>query len=55
MPIQLPSDLPVTFFGAAPGLAAGIFQVNFIAPQQSLINVNAGVGSSTAPFSVIVQ
>jgi uncharacterized protein (TIGR03437 family) len=55
MSIQLPADLSITFFGSAPGLAAGIFQVNFVAPPQSLINVNAGTGNNTAPFSVIVQ
>ncbi|HEX6897490.1 MAG TPA: SBBP repeat-containing protein [Bryobacteraceae bacterium] len=31
--------LPVTFAGAAPQMAAGIFQVNFAAPPQSLSNI----------------
>ena len=47
--------LPITFAGAAPGLAAGIFQVNFIAPQQSLINVNLLMGNAGARFNVWVQ
>jgi uncharacterized protein (TIGR03437 family) len=38
-------NLPVTFAGAAPGLAAGIFQVNFVAPQQSVMNANLIVGN----------
>jgi uncharacterized protein (TIGR03437 family) len=37
--------LPVSFAGAAPGLAAGIFQVNFVAPQQSLMNVDLILGT----------
>jgi uncharacterized protein (TIGR03437 family) len=48
--------LPVTFAGAAPGLAAGIFQVNFVAPRQSLRTVNLTVGGGFgAQFSVFVQ
>jgi len=50
-----PTILPITFAGAAPGLAAGIFQVNFIAPQQSLMNVNLLMGNAGAPFNVWVQ
>src|ERR1700693_469970 len=50
-----PTILPITFAGAAPGLAAGIFQVNFIAPQQSLMNVNLLMGHSGVPFNVWVQ
>ena len=64
MPIQIewigndannPTLLPVTFAGAAPGLAAGIFQVNFAAPPQSLTNANLIMGTSSAPFNVFVQ
>jgi uncharacterized protein (TIGR03437 family) len=63
MPIQLqwltsdpnnPTILPVTFAGAAPGLAAGIFQVNFVSPQQSLMNVNLLMGNASVPFNVWV-
>ena len=64
MPIQLewfandpnsPTVLPIAFAGAAPGLAAGIFQVNFIAPQQSLMNVNLVMGNASAQFNVWAQ
>jgi uncharacterized protein (TIGR03437 family) len=61
MPIQLEwfnnnnTILPVTFAGAAPSLAAGIFQVNFVAPQQSLMNVKLLMGTSSAQFNVFVQ
>ena len=47
--------LPVTFAGAAPGLAAGIFQVNFVAPRQSLVNVALMMGTSSAPFNIFVR
>ena len=40
--------LTVTFAGAAPGLAAGIFQVNFIAPPQTLMNVDLEVQDSVS-------
>ncbi len=51
-----PMILPVTFAGAAPGLVAGIFQVNFIAPKQSLMNVDLVVGSGTRTlFNVWVR
>ncbi|MDP8979264.1 MAG: SBBP repeat-containing protein [Acidobacteriota bacterium] len=39
--------LPVTFAGSAAGLVAGIFQINFIAPQKSVMNVDLLVGSTT--------
>jgi uncharacterized protein (TIGR03437 family) len=64
LPIQLewlandpnsPIVLPIAFAGAAPGLAAGIFQVNFIAPQQSLMNVNLVTGNAGARFNVWAQ
>lgn len=64
MPIQIewiadnpnnPTTLPVTSAGAALGLAAGIFQVNFVAPPQSLTNVNLVMGTSSARFNVFVQ
>ena len=64
LPIQLewlandpnsPIVLPIAFAGAAPGLAAGIFQVNFIAPQQSLMNVNLVTGNAGARFNVWTQ
>ncbi len=47
--------LPVTFAGAAPGLAAGIFQVNFTAPQQTLMNVNLSFAQNVVLFNVWVQ
>ena len=46
------TTLPITYAGAAPGLAAGIFQVNFIAPQQSLAAVNVLQGTS---FGVLIS
>jgi uncharacterized protein (TIGR03437 family) len=61
MPIQIQSFdnqitmLPVTFAGAALGLAAGIFQVNFVAPQQRAMNVSLSMGNTGVPFSVWVQ
>jgi uncharacterized protein (TIGR03437 family) len=45
----------VNFAGAAPGLAAGILQVNFVAPQQTTTNVSVRVGQSFALFSVAIQ
>jgi uncharacterized protein (TIGR03437 family) len=50
-----PTILPVTFAGAAWGLAAGIFQVNFVAPQQSVMNVDLSTGNTGTQFSVWVQ
>jgi uncharacterized protein (TIGR03437 family) len=68
IPVQLewsgnnvnPTVLPVTFAGAAPGLAAGILQVNFVAPQQSLMTVNLVLGNTnvqynTTQFNVAVK
>ena len=61
MPIQLrsfdnnPTILPVTFAGTALGLAAGIFQVNFVAPQQSLANVGLIMGNTSTLFNVTVK
>lgn len=50
-----PTILPVTFAGAAPGLAAGILQVNFVAPQQSLMNVDPIMGTTSTQLNVFVQ
>jgi len=62
-PIQLrwvidfnnPTILPITFAGAAPGLAAGIFQVNFAAPAQTLMDVQLVMGNYSTQFDVFVQ
>ena len=48
-------SLQITFDGAAPEEAAGIFQVNFVAPQQSLMNVVLVSGNSSAQFNIWVQ
>jgi uncharacterized protein (TIGR03437 family) len=53
-----PPSLLVTFAGAAPGLAAGIFQVNFVA--QNVSSVQLTIGNPNAPiafteFNVSVQ
>lgn len=45
----------ISFAGAAPGLAAGIFQINFAAPQQSLMSVYLFMGNDAVPFNVFVQ
>ena len=45
----------VTFAAAAAGLAAGVVQVNFVAPQQSTGNVALSAGNSFAYFPVAVQ
>jgi uncharacterized protein (TIGR03437 family) len=50
-----PNTLDVTFAGAAPGLAAGIFQINFVAPQQSMMSLNLVMGQAIAQFNVSVQ
>jgi uncharacterized protein (TIGR03437 family) len=50
-----PTIPPITFSGAAPGLAAGIFQVNFIAPQESLRGVSLFVGNDGTRFDLFVQ
>ena len=64
MPIQLrwfandPNNamaLPVTFAGAASNLAAGILQVNFVAPRQSLMNVRLIMGNASTQFNVWVE
>ena len=43
--------LAMTFAGAAPGLAAGIFQVNLVAPQQTLMDAQFLVSSGNQQFS----
>jgi uncharacterized protein (TIGR03437 family) len=45
----------VTFAAAAAGLAAGVVQVNFVAPQQSTNNVEVSVSNSFSYFDVAVQ
>ena len=59
MPVQLGTNsgntLPITFAGAAPGLVAGIFQINFIAPQQTVMNVNLNVAGNATLFNLFVQ
>jgi uncharacterized protein (TIGR03437 family) len=47
--------LTVTYAGAAPGLAAGIFQINFVAPSQSLSGVTLTVGTYSARFDISVH
>ncbi len=47
--------LQVTFAGTAPGLAAGIFQINFVAPQQSLMNAYVQLPIASARLSVFVH
>lgn len=52
----LAAQLATTFAGSAPGLAAGILQVNFAAPTGSLSNVYVVVGGvRTAQFNISVQ
>jgi uncharacterized protein (TIGR03437 family) len=53
-PVQI-NGATVVFAGAAPGLATGIFQVNFIAPLQTLNNVSVTVGNASARLSAYVQ
>ncbi len=60
MPIQLDSIdgtpiYSVSFAGAAPGLAAGIFQINFVPPQQNLVSIGLQVGEGIGNFNVFVQ
>jgi uncharacterized protein (TIGR03437 family) len=50
-----PTFLPITCASSAPGLVAGIFQVNFMTPAQSVITLDLMVGTSIAQFSVFVQ
>jgi uncharacterized protein (TIGR03437 family) len=52
---NVPTIVPVTFAGAAPGLVAGIFQVNFVAPQESVMNINLITGFNGAQFNVAVK
>jgi uncharacterized protein (TIGR03437 family) len=56
-PENNPTYLPVSYAGAAPGLAAGIFQVNFTAPQQSSMDMSLilGNGNTSTQFSVSIQ
>ena len=56
-PDNNPPYLPVAYAGAAPGLAAGIFQVNFTAPQQSSMDVSLilGNGNTSTQFSVSIK
>ncbi len=49
------SALAVTFAGAAPGQAAGIFQINFVAPQSSLMTLSLFVGQAGARFDAFVR
>jgi uncharacterized protein (TIGR03437 family) len=46
---------PIAFAGSAPGLAAGILQINFIAPQQSLMDAYLYMGNISARFNISVQ
>ncbi|HEV2688805.1 MAG TPA: hypothetical protein VGV35_09630, partial [Bryobacteraceae bacterium] len=48
-------SLAIPFAGAAPGLAAGIFQINFIAPQAGVSFLDFTVGQARSTFSVVVQ
>jgi uncharacterized protein (TIGR03437 family) len=53
---QPPTFLPVTYAGAAYGLAAGIYQINFIAPPQTVQPLNLVVGNNAvATFNVFVS
>jgi len=45
----------VSFAGAAPGLAAGIFQINFVPPEQTSGSVQLQVGQGLGNFNVFVQ
>jgi uncharacterized protein (TIGR03437 family) len=44
-------DYPVTYSGPAPGLAAGVVQVNFIAPQQSDPNAYVQAGQDAPNYT----
>jgi hypothetical protein len=46
---------PVTFAAAAEGLAAGIFQVNFVAPEQSATGLTLISGQDRATFNIAVR
>jgi uncharacterized protein (TIGR03437 family) len=56
-PENTPPMLTVNFAGAAPGLAAGIFQINFVAPQQSTADMSVilGSGATSTQFSVSIH
>jgi uncharacterized protein (TIGR03437 family) len=56
-PDNNPDYLPISYAGAAPGLAAGIFQVNFAAPQQSSTDTSLllGNGYTSTRFSVSIK
>jgi uncharacterized protein (TIGR03437 family) len=46
---------PIAFAGAAPGLAAGILQINFVAPQQSLMDAYLYTGNTSARLNISVH
>jgi uncharacterized protein (TIGR03437 family) len=50
-----PDSLQVTFAGSAANLAAGIFQINFVAPLESATNINLVIGQAIAQFNAYVQ
>jgi uncharacterized protein (TIGR03437 family) len=50
-----PKLLPVTFAAAAEGLAAGIFQINFVAPPEGTTSLTLISGQDRATFNVFVQ
>jgi len=52
---NIPTLLPVTYAGVAPGLAAGIFQINFVAPAQSVMSVQVTSGNYASRFDVWVH
>jgi uncharacterized protein (TIGR03437 family) len=51
------TPLAVTFAGAAPGVSAGIFQINFVAPRQIQpgVMVSVSVGNSAVTFNLAVK
>lgn len=50
-----PELAQVTFAGAAAGLAAGIFQINFVAPPESTTGMAVISGQDRATFNVAVR
>ena len=51
-----PRPSPTAIYaGSAPGLAAGIFQINFVAPQPGMTALNLTAGTATTGFSLTVQ
>ena len=57
-PVQIAFNgvmLPITFAGAAPGVSAGIFQINFVAPAQSVPDLFLTMGYANALFGVVIQ